>query len=31
MRVLPECAPDGTGLRDKEIETAAGFALALPR
>lgn len=31
MRGLPECAPDGPGLRNKDIETAAGFALGLPR
>ena len=30
-RSLPECAPDGTGLRNKDIETASGFALHLRR
>ncbi len=31
MRMLPECSPDGPGWRNKDIETAAGFALGLPR
>ena len=31
MRALRECAPDGTGLRTKDIETASGFALHLRR
>lgn len=31
LRTLPECAPEGPGLRNKDIETAAGFALSLPR
>ena len=31
MRTLPECAQDGPGLRNKDIETAAGFALHLRR
>ncbi len=31
LRTLPECAPNGPGLRNKDIETACGFALGLPR
>jgi hypothetical protein len=31
MAGLPECAADGPGLGNKEIEDAAGFALDLPR
>ena len=31
MGALPECAADGPGLGNKEIEDAAGFALHLPR
>ena len=31
LRTLPECAPDGPGLRNKDIETACGFALGLQR
>ena len=31
LHALPECAPDGPGLRNKDIETACGFALNLPR
>lgn len=31
MQTLPECAPNGPGLRNKDIETACGFALGLPR
>ena len=31
LRTLPECAPTGPGLRNKDIETACGFALGLPR
>jgi hypothetical protein len=31
MRTLPECAPDGPGLRNKDIETASGLALHLRR
>jgi hypothetical protein len=31
MRTQPECSPDGPGLRNKDIETAAGLALSLPR
>lgn len=30
MRSLPECAPGGPGLGNKQIEDAAGFALHLP-
>jgi hypothetical protein len=29
--LLPECAPGGQGLRNKDIETACGFALSPPR
>lgn len=29
MRVLPECAPDASGLRSKDIEKEAGLALHL--
>ena len=25
LQNLPECAPDGPGLRNKDIETACGF------
>jgi len=31
MRTLPECAANGPGLRNKDIETACRFALALQR
>lgn len=31
LRSLPECAPNGPGLGNKEIEEAAGFALNLER
>ena len=31
MRAQPECAPKWPGQRNKDIETAAGFALDLPR
>jgi hypothetical protein len=31
LRTLPECAADGPGLGNKEIEEAAGFALHLER
>lgn len=31
LRALPDCAPDGDGLGNKEIEDAAGFALHLER
>lgn len=31
MRALPECAPDGTGLGNKALEDATGFALGLER
>jgi len=30
MQSLPECAPTGTGLGQKALEDAAGFALDLP-
>jgi hypothetical protein len=31
MRSLPDCAPDGSGLGNKEIEEATGFALNIER
>jgi len=31
LRTLPECAPTGPGIRNKDIETACGFALGLQR
>ncbi|HXH48093.1 MAG TPA: hypothetical protein VNM47_01855 [Terriglobia bacterium] len=31
MRTLAECVPDGPGLKNKDIETACGFALDLRR
>ena len=31
MQALPECAPGGPGLGNKDIEGAANFALGLPR
>ncbi len=30
MRTLPECSPDGPGVRSRALEKEAGLALRLP-